>query len=87
MQKKDEITAEQIKAERYYNCDLYTGCNDRFIPGPTYLYCRVRSVFVMYDDLVDSYSGKSLFNKEVWTSANYLLTKIFCGYQSDPPHL
>ena len=82
MRKKDGMAVEQIEVERYYNCDLYKGCIDRFIPGPKHLYWRVRSVFVMYGDLADSNSGKPLFNKEVWTSAKKILTEILRGYYS-----
>ena len=87
MRKKDGMAVDQIEVERYYNCDLYKDCIDRFIPGPKHLYWRVRSVFVMYGDLVDSKSGKPLFNKEAWTSAKNLLTEteVLRGYYSDPP--
>ena len=84
LMKKDSVSEEQIEAEQYYNSAIYKGCVDRSMPPPSLLYWRVRSVFVMYGDLVDK-NGKPLFNKDAWASANNFPKKILRGYYSDPP--
>ena len=47
-------------------------------PLTAVLFWRVRAVFAMYGDIVDSKTNKPLFNKRAWK-------KALKGYYSDPP--
>ncbi|KAL7493375.1 hypothetical protein ACHAWT_002406, partial [Skeletonema menzelii] len=76
---------EEIEKKMLFTSTLFTDCVDRHIPPPSLLYFRVRAVFVLFGNLVDSKTKKPLFNERVWRCANNILDEILLGYYSDPP--
>jgi len=57
----------------------------RHVPPPSMLYWRVRAVYVLYGNMIDSKTKKPLFNARAWRKANGVLKGILLGYYSDPP--
>ena len=55
---------EKIDAELYFNCALFKGCVPRRVPPPSVLYWRVRTVFVIYGQMIDSETERPLFNAQ-----------------------
>jgi len=78
-------TDEEIDSELYYNSKLFRGCVARRVPPPSILYWRVRAVFALYGNIVDSDSKKPLFNSRAWAKARNVLNEIRAGLYSDPP--
>ena len=76
---------EDIDAKMYYDVDSFRQRVDRRILPPRQLYWRVRSLFVLFGDKVDSKSKLPLFNKRAWSKANNVLKEILLGFYSDPP--
>lgn len=81
------MEAEEIEAQKYYNARLFRECVQRRVPPPNELYWRVRAVYALYGNIVDSKTKKPLFNKKAWKKANNVLLDILAGYYSDPPDL
>ena len=79
------FSEEDIKAKMYYDVDFFRQRVDRRILPPQQLYWRVRSVYVLFGDKLDSKSRKALFNKRAWNKANNVLKEILLGFYSDPP--
>ena len=79
------LTKGDIESIKYHNAWLFKGCIEREVPPPSILYWRVRAVFALYGPMVDSKTGKPLFNAQAWTKANGVLKEIKLGYYSDPP--
>ena len=83
--KEDGLSQEEIDSKMLFSPTLFTDCVDRYIPPPSLLYFRVRAVFALFGNMVDSKTKKPLFNKRAFASANNLLEEIRRGYYSDPP--
>lgn len=83
--KEDGMTKEEIEAKRYFNSHLYQSCVERYAPSPKILYWRVRAVYALFGNMVDSSTGKPLFNDAAWKKADNVLKEIRCGFYSDPP--
>ena len=83
--KKDGMTDDEIKSARYYSPYLYRDCVDRVVPPPSVLYWRVRAVYVLYGNMIDSKTKQPLFNATSWKKADNVLNKIRRGFYSDPP--
>ena len=81
----DGMTNDDIESKRYYNSRMFNKCVPRTCPPPSILYWRVRAVFAMYGNIVDSKTNKPLFNKQAWNKAQGVLDEILEGYYSDPP--
>ena len=79
------MSDKEVEAQRYYNSQVYTRCVERHAPSPRILYWRVRAVYALYGNMIDSKSGKPLFNVEAWNKADNVLKEIMCGFYSDPP--
>ena len=84
MQKEGKSTSD-IKRARYFSPTLYRRCVDRCVPPPRILYWRVRAVYVIYENMIDSKTKKVLFNDKAWTKANNVLLEILLGLYFDPP--
>ena len=80
--KKAGKTDEEIDSELYYNSKLFRGCVARRVAPPSILYWRVRAVFALYGNMVDSDSKKALFNKRAWVKARNVLNEIRAGLYS-----
>ena len=76
------MTDAEIEKHRYYNCRIYTDCVDRYAPSPKILYWRVRAVYAMYGNVIDTKSKKALFNVEAWKKADNVLKEILQGFYS-----
>ena len=76
---------KEIENARFYSSEMFRACVDRVVPPPSVLYWRVRAVYVLYGRMIDSKTGKKLFNDKVWTKADNVLKEILTGYYSDPP--
>mmetsp|Transcript_20033 Transcript_20033/g.28562 ORF Transcript_20033/g.28562 Transcript_20033/m.28562 type:complete len:117 (+) Transcript_20033:286-636(+) len=63
---------------------LYDECIERHAPAPRILYYRVRAVFTLFGNLIDSKTKKPLFNAAAWKKANQVLKEILEGFYSDP---
>jgi len=81
------MTDDEIKEKKYFNARLFRECVERTVPSPKILYWRVRAVYAIYGNRIDSKTNQPLFNKATWLKANNLLKEILCGYYSDPPDL
>jgi hypothetical protein len=81
------MTDEEIQSQKYHNAALFRGCIERTVPPPSILYWRVRAVYALYGNMIDSKTGKPLFNAKAWKRANNVLKDILDGYYSDPPGL
>ena len=80
------MTEDRIKKERYHSPALYHGCIDRCVPRSKELDIRVRTVYAAMGHLVDSKTGKALFNATAWKSTDNVLNEILLGLYSDPPN-
>jgi hypothetical protein len=85
MREDNGLSQEDIEKKMLFSPTLFTDCVNRYIPPPSLLYFRVRAVFVLFGNMVDSKTKKPLFNKKAWKSANNVLDEILRGYYSDPP--
>jgi hypothetical protein len=65
--------------------ELYDECIERHAPAPRILYYRVRAVFALFGNMLDSKTKKPLFNNDAWKKANQVLKEILAGVYSDPP--
>ena len=79
------VSDKDIEAKMYYDIDFFLECCPRVVLPPSILYWRVRAVFSLYGNKIDSVSRKPLFNKRAWKKANNVLKEILKGYASDPP--
>jgi len=79
------MTKKEIEAQMYFNPGPYNGCVDRYAPSPKILYWRVRAVYALCGNIIDSKTKKPLFNAEAWKKADNVLKEILCGFYSDPP--
>jgi hypothetical protein len=79
------FSKEDIDAKMYYDVDFFRERVDRRVLPPRELYWRVRAVFAVFGNKVDSKTGKPLFNARAWKKANNVLKEILLGYYSDPP--
>lgn len=80
----DGMDEDEIKAMKYFKPHLYDECIERHAPAPRILYYRVRAVFKLFGNLIDSKTKKPLFNTEAWKKANQVLKEILEGFYSDP---
>lgn len=78
---------ESISKDMFYNPQFYKECIPRIILPPTQLYWRVRAVFVVFGDLMDTATKQPLFNDFAWRRANNILKLISHGLISDPKGL
>ena len=83
--KESGMTDEEIDSELFYRPELFKGCVDRQVPPPSILYWRVRAVFALYGNMIDSKTGKPLFNDAAWKKAKNILKEICAGLYFDPP--
>ena len=83
--KKSGITEDEIKDARYYSPAVFRNCVDRVVPPPSVLYWRVRALYVLYGNMIDSVTKKPLFNEAAWNKADNVLIEILQGFYSDPP--
>ncbi|KAK1737752.1 hypothetical protein QTG54_011524 [Skeletonema marinoi] len=83
--RKDGVDEKEIDAMKYFKPHLYDECIERHAPAPRILYYRVRAVFALFGNMVDSKTKKPLFNAAAWRKANEVLKEILHGYYSDPP--
>ena len=60
--KVDGKKDKQIDDEMYYNANLFKGCVHRYAPPPSILYWRVRAVYALYRNMIDSKTNKLLIN-------------------------
>ena len=79
------FSKEDIDALMYYDVDFFRERVDRRVLPPRQLYWRVRAVFVIFGNKVDSKTNKPLFNTRAWKKADNVLKEILLGYYSDPP--
>ncbi len=68
--REDGVEEDEIKAMKYFKPHLYDECIERHAPAPRILYYRVRAVFTLFGNLIDSKTKKSLFNAAAWNKAN-----------------
>eukprot|EP00956_Cyclotella_meneghiniana_P024296 scaffold48632_cov22-Cyclotella_meneghiniana.AAC.1 len=80
---KDPMIVANLDVDDEDYCDVLDETAE--VPPPSYLYWRVRAVFAMYGAMLDSKTGKPLFNAKAWSKANGVLREILKGYYSDPP--
>ncbi len=85
--KEDGIDEKEIEAIKYFKPHLYDECIERHAPAPRILYYRVRAVFTLFGNMVDSKTKKPLFNDDAWKKANQVLKEILKGFYSDPPNV
>ena len=83
--KKSGISEDEIKDARCYSPAVFRNCVDRVVPPPSVLYWRVRAVYVLYGNMIDSVTKKPLFNEAAWNKADNVLIEILQGFYSDPP--
>ena len=83
--REEGFKEEEIDTELYFHTEFFRGCVPRAILPPSKLYWRVRAVFVLFGNKIDSKTGKPLFNAEAWKKANNVLKEILAGHFSDPP--
>jgi hypothetical protein len=83
--REDGLEEKEIEAMRYFKPHLYDECIERHAPAPRILYYRVRAVFTLFGNMVDSKTKKPLLNAEAWKKANQVLKEILLGFYSDPP--
>eukprot|EP00986_Skeletonema_menzelii_P017125 scaffold17631_cov148-Skeletonema_menzelii.AAC.1 len=81
----DGMDDKEIEAIKYFKPHLYDECIERHAPAPRILYYRVRAVFALFGNMLDSKTKKPLFNDEAWKKANQVLKEILAGVYSDPP--
>ena len=79
------MSDEEIRAKKYYKSQRYRSCVDRHVPTPKILYWRVRAVYALYGNMVDSKTQSPLFNAAAWKKADNVLQEILGGFYSDPP--
>jgi hypothetical protein len=79
------FSKEDIDALMYFNVDFFRTRVDRRVLPPRLLYWRVRAVFAIFGNKVDSKTKTPLFNVRAWKKANNVLKEILLGYYSDPP--
>ena len=85
--KASGMSDDEIEKQKYYNARMFRECVDRIIPPPRILYYRLRAVFVLFGDKVDSKTKLPLFNKDAWNKANGVLKEARDGLFSDPPDI
>lgn len=81
------MTDKEIRALKYHHAALFRACIERTVPPPSILYWRVRAVYALYGNMIDSKTEQPLFNAKAWKRANNVLNDILDGYYSDPPGL
>lgn len=79
------MSDDDIKNARYFHSTLFKQCVPRVAPSPRRMYWRVRAVFALFGNMIDSKTNKPLFNKAAWKKANRVLEDILLGLYSDPP--
>jgi hypothetical protein len=79
------FSKEDIDARMYYDVGFFREQVDRRVLPPRQLYWRVRAVYAVFRNKIDSKSKKPLFNKRAWKKANNVVKEILVGYYSDPP--
>ncbi len=79
------MTEKEINAEMYFNFDYFRQRVPRVVLPPSQLYRRVRAVYAVYGQMLDSKTGTPLFNKANWKKAKNVLSEILEGHASDPP--
>ena len=82
---KDGKSAKEIELMFNYNPGFFLKCVPRTVPPSTQLYYRVRAVYEVFGGLIDSKSGKPLFNDKAFKCAKEILSEILQGFASDPP--
>ncbi|KAL7491648.1 hypothetical protein ACHAWT_002097 [Skeletonema menzelii] len=79
------LSDKQIDAQMYYNARFFRECVERIVPPPKILYYRLRAVFVLFGEMVDSKTKQPLFNDKAWKKAKSVLRDAREGLFSDPP--
>ena len=74
-----------IESKKYHDFPYFRLRVQRFVPPPPTHHTKVRAVFDLFGRMVDSKSGKPLFNKAAWVKANNVLQEILAGNAADPP--
>ncbi|KAL3917223.1 MAG: hypothetical protein SGILL_004811, partial [Bacillariaceae sp.] len=78
-------TEERFDSAMFYRPSFFRTKIARVALPPKQLYWRVRAVFKVFGNKVDSKSNVALFNPLAWGKAKNLLSEILKGYYSDPP--
>ena len=81
----DGLSDEEIESKMYYDIAYFLKRVPRLVPPPIQHYHRVRAVYALYGNQVDSKTKAPLFNKAAWGRANNVLAEILAGYAADPP--
>ena len=69
----------------YFDVKYFRKRVERNVLPPSKLYWRVRGVFAVFGNRIDTKLGKPLFNAHNWKKANSVLREILAGHCSDPP--
>lgn len=85
--KASGLSDEQVDAQMYYNARFFRECVERVVPPPNILYYRLRAVFVLFGNKVDSKTKQPLFNDTAWKKAKSVLNDAHDGLFSDPPDI
>ena len=76
---------KEIDAMLYYHFSYFRKRIERVVPPPSIHYWRVRMVFETFGSIIDSSTGKPLFNMAAWKKADNVLGEILAGHAADPP--
>ena len=79
------MTQKEIDDKMYYDVAYFRARVPRLVLPASKLYWRVRAVYELYGNMLDSETKKPLFNKTNWARARNVLQDILAGYASDPP--
>ena len=79
------LTDNDIEAKMSYGIDYFHQRVERTVLPPSKHYWRVRAVFEVYGNRIDSKTSKPLFDAKNWKRANGVLRAILAGHAADPP--
>ena len=83
--KGDGMSDNDIDSMMYHNPLMFKRCVPRIAPSSDRLYYRVRAVYIMYCEMIDSKTKQPLFNEAAKKKARRVLEEIENGFYSDPP--
>mmetsp|Transcript_5457 Transcript_5457/g.16252 ORF Transcript_5457/g.16252 Transcript_5457/m.16252 type:complete len:505 (-) Transcript_5457:157-1671(-) len=75
----------EVTSMTHYSVAHFRSRCPRAMLPPSKLYWRVRAVYELFGDRVDSETGRPLFSADAWKKANSVLREIQAGHASDPP--
>jgi hypothetical protein len=79
------LTQDEALAKMHFDATFFLDCVPRSVLAPSKLHWRVRAVYETCGNLIDSETGKPLFNETAWKKANNVLAATLRGEASDPP--